>query len=166
MKPTRPEQLVQDVHETKEMKRLLRTYRNHRLEKIVGSARALVSFKSDPENKDGYLLYEGHQLISRWREPNAPGLAAWLLPRMEERRAALHLARLLGALNHAQSAAGRDTVQKRETAKRKYVLDYARKAVARGEDPRTFAREWAEEFGKGRSTIYRWINRGIDPKKK
>lgn len=137
-----------------------RDYRRRQSQIVADAVASPVWFETDPEHRDGYLLYESNQLIARWREADHPGLAAWIMERMHERKAALFMARGEAARLGRSSEAGKDSGDARDPRiVHAGLARVIRLCITRGEEPREYAADWATEYGLSRSTVYDLIGR-------
>lgn len=145
------------------VKKLLeRAERKRLIEDIAEAVASPLDIRTDPDHLDGYLLVEHGKLVAKWREPDHPGLAAWIATKMHERRSALLLARFEASLAYKQSARGKQSGKsaKRDPAARHSELArLIRNALKRGENPRQYVPEWLRAYKIGRTALYALIKR-------
>jgi hypothetical protein len=140
-----------------------REARQRDLATCAEAVNAPIGFALDPAGPvvpDSYVLQEQGKIVARWREADHPGFAAWLMVRLDERGAALRLARAQGQLTAKQSERGRQSGEARDPeAAHPDLAGLIRNALRRGEDPRTYVPEWAREYYISRSALYALIKR-------
>jgi hypothetical protein len=135
-------------------------FERHHADVVEQAVNSSVHFHVDPEHPDdGYILTEQGVEVSRWREPDAPGLAAWLMTRLHERKSALILARKDVVNRRNAGVYGADGAAKRDP-RTKYpaVTAEIRRCLKAGGYTTDDVRKW-RGTGIAKSTLHDLIKR-------
>jgi hypothetical protein len=142
-------------------KLLERAERKRLIEDIAEAIASPPDICRDPDHRDGYVLVDRGKEIARWREPDLPGLAAWIMTRMHERWAALQLARAQARHTAAEKRGGQKSAKARGDPARSYpaLVKVIRNTLKREESTRPYVGEWIKTYGIPRSTLHDLIKR-------
>lgn len=133
----------------------------HLIQRVLDNGGVLPSWTLKHE-EGVWTLRTSRRIVARWRERDAAGAGNALMEILETLAVVGPVALAASRTVAQQAAAGAGGGVARANAYRDDVMQRARLCVARGEEPKARAKEWAGIYGVHLATMYRWIAKGTD----